>query len=88
MARLTKTRAYDLYQRRCEIDSLTKDLYRERDDITEQLTAAILATDDQHLPIGGDRFLALRDQFAEADGRPKLKVWKQTCVERWQIIEA
>lgn len=89
MAKMTKTaraaRAQDLFAKKCQIESQTKSLYGELDEVEADLIGMIQASGVEGLPLGDGRTLVLNDNFLDRDGRPKNKAWKQTCISRFSV---
>ena len=81
--------AQKLLNQLAAIDGKCKMLYGQRDTIEGKLIAAIQAAKGHRLPIPGDRFAVLKDNFVNpATGEPRNVAFKTAAVKRFEVTVA
>jgi len=86
MAKSTKTRVAELFNRKGSIEAQTKDLYRELDQIETELIGAIQDAADAKIKLRDGRSIELEDQFVDREGRPRNKAFKTAAFGRFRIV--
>jgi hypothetical protein len=86
MAKLTKTRAQELYDRKLSLDAASKQMFKESDEIDEELILGIQASPELEIKLGDGRVLTLEDQFVDKDGRFRNKAFKIAACPHFKVV--
>jgi hypothetical protein len=86
---MRKTSAQKLLNKLAAIDARCKASYVQRDTIEAKLIQAVRAAKDSRLPIPGDRFAILKDNFVDPrTGEPRNMAFKTCAVKRFEVVIA
>jgi hypothetical protein len=86
---MRKLSAQKLLNKLASIDAKCKALYSARDQVEGKLIEAVRSAPDGRLPIPGDRYAVLKDNFVDPrTGLPRNVAFKTCAVKRYEVTIA